>query len=158
VLSINDIAAWGVTHPWATADQIEQDLLLSRAICAIADHDYLSHELIFRGGTALHKLCLPNPQRYSEDLDYVRSTEGGIGILTGALLDLGRELGFDVLTAFRTYRPEGYTTKLAISNLQAKLDSPDFRHDVDQLTVQSSTPYDPDQAAEVVTTLLLQRI
>lgn len=96
MLSVNDIAAWGRTHPWASADQVEQDLLLSRAICAIADDDYLGSELVFRGGTALHKLHLPNPLRYSEDLDYVRSTGGGIGQLTGALLDLGRGLGFAV--------------------------------------------------------------
>jgi predicted nucleotidyltransferase component of viral defense system len=95
MLSINDIAAWGRTHPWSSADQVEQDLLLSRAICAIADHPYLGDELVFRGGTALHKLHLPSPQRYSEDLDYVRSTASGIGELTGALLDLGRDLGFD---------------------------------------------------------------
>jgi predicted nucleotidyltransferase component of viral defense system len=94
MLSTNDIAAWGLTHPWSTADQMEQDLLLSRAICVIADHPYLGEELVFRGGTALHKLHLPRPLRYSEDLDYVRSTAGGIGELTGALLDLGRDLGF----------------------------------------------------------------
>ena len=90
MLSVNDIAAWGRAHPWASADQIEQDLLLSRAICAIADDDYLGQELAFRGGTALHKLHLPAPLRYSEDLDYVRSTGGGIGQLTGALLDQPR--------------------------------------------------------------------
>lgn len=96
MLSINDIAAWGLTHPWATSDQVEQDLLLSRAICAIAAHPYLGSELLFRGGTALHKLHLPKALRYSEDLDYVRTTAGGIGRLTGALLDLGSDLGFDV--------------------------------------------------------------
>ena len=71
MLSVNDIAAWGITHPWVDADQIEQDLLLSRAICAIATDNYLGSELIFRGGTALRKLRLPRPLRYSEDLDCV---------------------------------------------------------------------------------------
>ena len=96
MLPVNAITAWGVSHPWATADQIEQDLLLSRAICEISGHSYLGNELLFRGGTALHKLHLPSPLRYSEDLDYVRTTAGGIGALTGALLDLGCDLGFDV--------------------------------------------------------------
>ena len=41
MLSVNDITAWGITHPWASTDQVEQDLLLSRAICAIADDPYL---------------------------------------------------------------------------------------------------------------------
>ena len=70
MLSVNDIAAWGRAHPWASADQIEQDLLLSRAICAIADDDYLGQELAFRGGTALHKLHLPAPLRYFRVRDF----------------------------------------------------------------------------------------
>ena len=112
MLSVNDIAAWGRAHPWASADQIEQDLLLSRAICAIADDDYLGQELAFRGGTALHKLHLPAPLRYSEDLDYVRSTGGGIGQLTGALLDLGRGLGFEVKSRITEY-PKVYWRTLS---------------------------------------------
>ena len=64
------ITAWGVAHPWPTREQVEQDLLLSRAICAIATDPYLGQELVFRGGTAFHKLFLPEPHRYSEDLDY----------------------------------------------------------------------------------------
>ncbi len=35
------VTAWGVDRPWSTRAQVEQDLLLSRAICAIADDDYL---------------------------------------------------------------------------------------------------------------------
>jgi hypothetical protein len=50
------IIAWGIAHPWPTPEQIEQDLLLSRAICEIANDDYLGRELAFRGGTALNKL------------------------------------------------------------------------------------------------------
>ena len=123
MLSVNDIAAWGITHPWASADQVEQDLLLSRAICAIANHDYLSAELVFRGGTALHKLHLPSPWRYSEDLDYVRTTPGGIGRLTGALLDLGRDLGFAVQSKI-TEHPKVYwrTTSQADTPLRLKIE------------------------------------
>jgi hypothetical protein len=39
----------------------------------------LAHELRLRGGTALHKLLLPRPLRYSEDIDLVRTTAGPIG-------------------------------------------------------------------------------
>lgn len=39
----------------------------------------LGNELFMRGGTCLHKLHLAQPLRYSEDLDYVRSTRSGIG-------------------------------------------------------------------------------
>jgi predicted nucleotidyltransferase component of viral defense system len=96
VLSIGEVTAWGVTHPWASADQIEQDLLLSRAICDIATHPYLGKELVFRGGTALHKLHLLKPLRYSEDLDYVRVTAGGVGPVLDALKGIGRDLSFKV--------------------------------------------------------------
>jgi predicted nucleotidyltransferase component of viral defense system len=257
MLSVNDIAAWGITHPWASADQVEQDLLLSRAICAIATDPYLGGELLFRGGTALHKLHLPKALRYSEDLDYVRTTAGGIAQLTGTLLDLGRDLGFqvksrisehpkvywrttsqagnpirikvevntherspalptvrvpfevgspwwsgavevptfelpeliatklralyqrskgrdlfdlwlaltqtsldpaDVLAAFGPYRPAGYTAKVAITNLNAKLANADFRHDIDELAAQPPVTYDPDTAAALVRDELLSRL
>lgn len=72
------VTAWAAAHPWPTSAQVEQDLLLSRAICAIADDPYLGEELVFRGGTALHKIHIERALRYSEDLDYVRSTSGGI--------------------------------------------------------------------------------
>jgi hypothetical protein len=39
----------------------------------------LAQELRFRGGTALHKLHLPRPLRYSEDIDLVRTAAGPIG-------------------------------------------------------------------------------
>jgi predicted nucleotidyltransferase component of viral defense system len=60
----------------------------------IATNEYLGEELAFRGGTALHKLHLPVAHRYSEDLDYVRSTGGGVGRLLDTLKDIGRNLGF----------------------------------------------------------------
>ncbi|MBQ9021811.1 MAG: nucleotidyl transferase AbiEii/AbiGii toxin family protein [Eggerthellaceae bacterium] len=89
-----DKVAWQVDHPWPEFDQVEQDLLLSQAICAIANDELLGSELALRGGTAFHKMFLPEPLRYSEDLDYVRSTEGGIGEIMRRLTDLGAELGF----------------------------------------------------------------
>ncbi|MGC0249143.1 nucleotidyl transferase AbiEii/AbiGii toxin family protein [Pseudactinotalea sp. Z1748] len=98
MIPANAITAWGLDHPWTTPEQVEQDLLLSRGICAIADDPYLGSELVFRGGTALHKLHLDRPLRYSEDLDYVRRSASGIGPLTRALTSLGNDLGFEVRT------------------------------------------------------------
>jgi predicted nucleotidyltransferase component of viral defense system len=81
-----------------TLVQIEQDLLLSRLICEIANDPYLGAELVFRGGTCFHKLRISPARRYSEDLDYVRVSAGGIQPLTSALTALGEALGFDVRT------------------------------------------------------------
>jgi len=92
------ITEWGRTVPWPTVEQIEQDLLLSRLIVEIANDDYLGDELVFRGGTCLHKLHAPEPLRYSEDLDYVRSTGGGIRELTRAVTQIGDRLGMEVRT------------------------------------------------------------
>ncbi len=93
------ITAWGRTRAgWPTEEQIEQDLLLSRLIVEIANDGYLGKELVFRGGTCLHKLRLPQGERYSEDLDYVRRTSGGIAELTRAAGAIGERLGMDVRT------------------------------------------------------------
>ncbi|MGE0877519.1 MAG: nucleotidyl transferase AbiEii/AbiGii toxin family protein [Acidimicrobiia bacterium] len=93
-----DIVAWSRVVPWPTREQVEQDLVLSRLIVEIANDDYLGGELIFRGGTCLHKLALPAPWRYSEDLDYVRRTAGGIADLTRALTRIGTALDMEVRT------------------------------------------------------------
>ena len=66
------IIEWQQHAPWKTNSQIEQDLVICRALIAIFSDDFLASSLAFRGGTALHKLFL-NPQpRYSEDIDLVQ--------------------------------------------------------------------------------------
>ncbi len=64
--------------PWASQRQVEQDLIISRAIVAIFSDPFLRAELRFRGGTALNKLHFPTSLRYSEDIDLVRTTAGPI--------------------------------------------------------------------------------
>ena len=74
-----NIVAWAAVAPWAEPRQVEQDLIISRALVEMfGDHD-LRQALRFRGGTALHKLHLPIPLRYSEDIDLVRTSRGPIG-------------------------------------------------------------------------------
>ena len=51
---------------------MEQDLVVSRALIAIFTHPLLANSLAFRGGTALYKLHLRPPARYSEDIDLVQ--------------------------------------------------------------------------------------
>ncbi len=66
------IKQWQETFPWQKDYQIEQDLIICRALCELYNDEYLAKHLAFRGGTALHKLFL-NPQpRYSEDIDLVQ--------------------------------------------------------------------------------------
>jgi predicted nucleotidyltransferase component of viral defense system len=84
MIPAQNIIAWGNNVPWAEQRQVEQDLIISRAIVAIFSAPLLSAELRFRGGTALNKLHFVAPMRYSEDLDLVRTANGPIGpILDG---------------------------------------------------------------------------
>ncbi len=115
-----DIIAWGVDHPWPELDQIEQDLLLSQAICEISNDDLLGNELSLRGGTAFHKLFMKMPFRYSEDLDYVRSTAGGIGEIIDRLRDLGEKLDFKVERKIGKY-PKVYWKYTASSGIPSKI-------------------------------------
>ncbi|WP_262696552.1 nucleotidyl transferase AbiEii/AbiGii toxin family protein [Mesonia aquimarina] len=72
------IAQWRENAPWKEFAQVEQDLVISRALVAIFDDDFLRENLAFRGGTALHKLYLNPAPRYSEDIDLVQVKEGPI--------------------------------------------------------------------------------
>ena len=74
-----NIVAWSNVVPWADQRQIEQDLIISRAIVDLFADPFLREQLRFRGGTALNKLHFPAPIRYSEDIDLVRTTAGPIG-------------------------------------------------------------------------------
>ena len=96
------LIAWRSKAPWPNPVQIEQDLLLSRLMIEIARDDVLGPELAMRGGTCLHKLHLPTPLRYSEDLDYVRKTHTGIKPYTQALGDLAERLGLTVSSRQRS--------------------------------------------------------
>ncbi|WP_236854418.1 hypothetical protein [Brucella pseudogrignonensis] len=67
MIPAQNIVAWGSVVPWADERQVEQDLIISRALIDIFNDDLLSTELHFRGGTALNKLHFPESLRYSED-------------------------------------------------------------------------------------------
>jgi predicted nucleotidyltransferase component of viral defense system len=78
-----NIVAWSRNAPWPEDRQVEQDLVICRALVEIFNDDFLKRELRFRGGTALNKLHFPKPFRYSEDIDLTRTTPGNVGpILT----------------------------------------------------------------------------
>jgi predicted nucleotidyltransferase component of viral defense system len=87
------ITAWANVAPWAELGQIEQDLIISRAIIEVFSDEFLRNELRFRGGTALNKLHFPEPLRYSEDIDLVRTTHGPIGPILDRLREVLHWLG-----------------------------------------------------------------
>ena len=79
------ITAWRAQAPWIQDVQVEQDLIISRALVGVFSHPLLTDELAFRGGTALYKLCLTPPARYSEDIDLVQVAPGPAGPVMDAL-------------------------------------------------------------------------
>jgi len=72
------IAKWQQYAPWREFAQVEQDLIISRALVEIFSDEFLRKNLAFRGGTALHKLYLNPAPRYSEDIDLVQVKPGPI--------------------------------------------------------------------------------
>ncbi len=66
-----DVIAHQSVVPWPSQVQVEQDLLLCRAMVALFDDSFLQGQIAMRGGTLLHKVHLAPPSRYSEDIDLV---------------------------------------------------------------------------------------
>ncbi len=58
MINVAAITEWRTQVPWSTNEQVEQDLIICRALVAIFSDEFLASELAFRGGTALHKLYL----------------------------------------------------------------------------------------------------
>lgn len=81
LIPIPYIGEWRHKAPWSSDAQVEQDLILSRAIVELFSDPELSKRIVFRGGTALHKLFFPHPLRYSEDIDLVHIKGGPVGSL-----------------------------------------------------------------------------
>ena len=66
------ILEWREKAPWPQDLQVEQDLIIGRALVEIFSNPALHDGLALRGGTALYKLHLP-AARYSEDIDLVQT-------------------------------------------------------------------------------------
>jgi len=79
------IVEWRGKVRWARDEQVEQDLILSRALATIFGDSQLAGELALRGGTAFHKLYLAPARRYSDDLDLVQMKAGPFGPVTSLI-------------------------------------------------------------------------
>ena len=81
------ITEWRNQAPWVDDAQVEQDLVICRALTGIFSNKILHDALAFRGGTALFKLHLP-AARYSEDIDLVQVKAASAGPIMGALREV----------------------------------------------------------------------
>lgn len=118
------ITEWSQQVPWQTNEQVEQDLVICRALVEIFSDEWLAPRLAFRGGTALHKLYL-NPQpRYSEDIDLVQikaePIKETVQRLQAALSFLGdsavkpRKDGIQILVRFESEFPPPVRLRLKV--------------------------------------------
>jgi predicted nucleotidyltransferase component of viral defense system len=87
------IQEWSNKAPWPTSQQVEQDLIISRALCDLFNAPALAGKIAFRGGTAIHKLLLKQPLRYSEDIDLVQTHAEQIGATANAVREALSWLG-----------------------------------------------------------------
>ena len=163
------ITEWSRLAPWPAVDQVEQDLVLSRLIVELAGDPLLGEELVFRGGTCLHKVVLP--ARPHHQVPYqVESAwcSGSADVLTfqpeesvatklRALFQRrkGRDL-FDLLVAltvlgldpaeivacFDPYRRDGYPGERARQGLEEHLGDSGFRADLVPLLREVPEGYD----------------
>jgi predicted nucleotidyltransferase component of viral defense system len=70
---------WRKNAPWQTLTMVEQDLIISRVLVDLYNQPKIKSSLAFRGGTALNKLFINPPMRYSEDVDLVQIASEPIG-------------------------------------------------------------------------------
>lgn len=84
----NFIEQWQSSVKWRTLPQIEQDLVISRTLVDLYNEPYIKDALVFRGGTALNKLFLTPPARYSEDIDFVQKRPEPIGKTIDSIIEL----------------------------------------------------------------------
>lgn len=81
------ITEWRKRAPWIHDRQVEQDLVICRALVELFSRDTIADALAFRGGTALYKLYFHPAARYSEDIDLVQTRSGNIGPVLDAIRD-----------------------------------------------------------------------
>lgn len=85
MISTNAIIQWRERAPWIFQSQVEQDLVLSRALVSLYQNPIICESLAFRGGTALNKLYCDSVVRYSEDIDLVQIKDAPIGEVMTAI-------------------------------------------------------------------------
>lgn len=79
------LQAWSTKAPWPDFRQVEQDLIICRALCDLFNTPALRRRIAFRGGTAINKLLFRQPLRYSEDIDLVQVQPEPIGATVDAI-------------------------------------------------------------------------
>ena len=160
------ITAWRAYAPWAIDAQVEQDLVISRALVEMFCVPELVSRLLLRGGTALYKLYFTSAVRYSEDIDLVQAQPEPIGETIDYyqrkkgrdLFDLWHALDTNqatpsvMIACLKRYMSEsGQAVSRAQfeENLAGKRNRHDFREDIEPL-LRPGVTWDFDVAMNTV--------
>ena len=115
------ITAWQKNAPWQFDFQVEQDLIIERALVEIYSDPFLKERLAFRGGTALHKIHLKPQARYSEDIDLVQIKSEPFGPVIDRLRDCLSFLGVPVIKQKRHNNTLVFSIESEEENVTLKL-------------------------------------
>lgn len=85
MIPTKNIKEWRENVSWSRMEMIEHDLVISRALACLYNSPIIKENLVFRGGTALNKLYLNPPSRYSEDIDFVQKHSEPVGPIMDAV-------------------------------------------------------------------------
>jgi len=137
------ITEWRETAPWSEDAQVEQDLIICRALTVIYQDDFLSKRLAFRGGTALHKLYLSPQARYSEDIDLVQINREPIKPTIDRLRDVLSFLGEPIIKQKRNnntliFRTESSTPPIFPLKLKVEINCREHFHVLDYARIPYS--------------------
>ena len=173
MVPIEAIIKWENNYPWANKKQVEQDLIISRALVAIYNDDFLASRLAFRGETALHKLYLSPQSSYSEDIDLVQIQSENIGAIIDKLREVLSFLGkpvikqkknnntmvFRVVSTFPPVTPIRLKVEINCKEhfMDEKMQEDVFLKDT-QALLRPSLIFNPQVAYEVVRKELIEKI
>jgi len=82
MIPLDYITEWRENAPWQQISQVEQDLIICRALVELYRHPVAAANLVFRGGTALFKLHLPPGEifrRYRSGAERARPDRSSYG-------------------------------------------------------------------------------
>lgn len=166
------ITEWRNTVPWNASEQVEQDLIICRALTEMYKDEYLASHLAFRGGTALHKLYLSPQPRYSEDIDLVQIEPEPIKETIDKIRDVLAFLGEPkvkqkkhncdkVLECYHKYMEfvvdNPPSQKEFLQNMEIKMQDDEFLGDT-ELLLRPDENFHPQEAYELVKSELIERI
>lgn len=153
-----DVQHWRTKVPWVAADNVEQDLVLSRLIIEmntfersparpIVNRPYTVDGPWFTGSADVATFAIEELVATKIRALYQRRKGRDLFDLWLAITQAGARPR-DIADCFGPYRPERWTPELALQNLAAKLRDPRFTHDLDALVPQWPEGYDNRAAAE----------